>query len=220
MEILRAKKIVKSYSDGQKKLLVLDGLDLVVNKADKIIITGESGCGKSTLMHILGSLDTPDGGQITYLGKKCSNQNKLHNEFIGFVFQSHYLLQDFTVLENVALPMFIKTGNLLKSKKYAREILKILRLTDKMDAFPSKLSGGQAQRTAVARAVINRPPIILADEPSGSLDTKNKNALIEMFLDLNQRFDLSFVIVSHNIDLAQKMDKHYLLEQGKLKQVE
>ncbi len=216
MEILRAENIFKSYEDGNSRLQVLSGLNFVVQKGQTNIITGESGCGKSTLLHILGSLDSPDSGQVLYGGEPVRDMNRLRNEFLGFVFQSHYLLQEFTVLENVAMPMFIKTKNMTQSKKEALEILRVLGLEAKADALPSKLSGGQAQRVAVGRAIINRPKLILADEPSGSLDHKNKDNLIRIFLELNQRFEQAFVIVTHNLELTSKMDKHYILSGGAL----
>ncbi len=216
MEILRAENIFKSYQDGNSRLQVLSGLNLVVKKGQTNIVTGESGCGKSTLLHILGSLDSPDSGKVYYQGELVRDMNELRNQFLGFVFQSHYLLQEFTVLENVAMPMFIKTKSMTKSKKEAREILKVLGLESKADALPGKLSGGQAQRVAVGRAIVNRPKLILADEPSGSLDHKNKDNLIRIFLELNQRFEQAFVIVTHNLELTSKMDKHYILDEGVL----
>jgi len=216
MEILRAENIFKSYEDGNSRLHVLKGLNLVVEKGQTNIVTGESGCGKSTLLHILGSLDSPDSGRVLYEGELVRDMNSLRNEFLGFVFQSHYLLQEFTVWENVAMPMFIKTKNMTKSKKEALEILKVLGLLDKADALPSKLSGGQAQRVAVGRAIVNRPKLILADEPSGSLDHKNKDNLIRIFLELNKRFEQAFVIVTHNLELTDKMNKHYILDDGVL----
>ncbi len=216
MEILRADKIFKSYEDGGSRLQVLEGLDLLVEKGQTNIVTGESGCGKSTLLHILGSLDSPDSGQVLYGGQPAGDMHTLRNEFLGFVFQSHYLLQEFTVLENVAMPMFIKTKDMTKSKKEAREILRVLGLESKQEALPSKLSGGQAQRVAVGRAIVNRPSLILADEPSGSLDHKNKDNLIRIFLELNRRFEQAFVIVTHNLELTSKMDKHYILDGGVL----
>ncbi len=216
MEILRAENIFKSYEDGSTRLQVLKGLNLVVEKGQTNIVTGESGCGKSTLLHILGSLDSADSGSVLYNKQNVQDINKLRNEFLGFVFQSHYLLQEFTVWENVAMPMFIKTKDMTKSKKEAMEILKVLGLLDKADAVPNKLSGGQAQRVAVGRAIVNRPQLILADEPSGSLDHKNKDNLIRIFLELNRRFEQAFVIVTHNLELTSKMDKHYILDNGVL----
>ncbi len=216
MEILRAEKIYKSYEDGNSRLQVLNGLDLVVHQGETTIITGESGCGKSTLLHILGNLDSPDSGSVLYKGRPVEDGNRLRNEFLGFVFQSHYLLQEFTVLENVAMPAFIKTKDMAHSKKEALEILKILGLEEKKDAFPANLSGGQSQRVAVGRAIVNRPHLILADEPSGSLDSKNKDNLVNIFLQLCEKFELAFVIVTHNLELADKMDKHYVLSDGML----
>ncbi len=216
MEILRAENIFKSYEDGNSRLQVLRGLDLIVQQGQTNIITGESGCGKSTLLHILGNLDSVDSGEVLYKGRPVQDGNKLRNEFLGFVFQSHYLLQEFTVLENIAMPMFIKTKNMLESKREALEILKILDLEEKRDVFPANLSGGQSQRVAVGRAIVNRPHLILADEPSGSLDSKNKDNLVSIFLELSKKFELAFVIVTHNLELADKMDKHYILADGKL----
>ncbi len=221
MEILRAEKISKSFKDANGILNVLCGVSLVVKAGKKIAITGESGSGKSTLLHILGSLDKPDKGEVLFLGSKidfkASSINKLRNEMIGFVFQFHYLLEDFNAVENIAMPMFLKTKKFSSSKREAENLLRMMGMSNRKYSYPNQLSGGEAQRVAVARAIINRPKIVLADEPTGNLDPKHSSELINLFLDLNRLYNQTFIIVTHNKEIAKKMDKNYVLSEGILK---
>jgi len=220
MRLLRAEKIIKTYQESNGKLLVLDGVNLEVQKGELCAITGESGSGKSTLLHLLGMLDSPDSGDIYYFDKLMTvndkNINEFRNQKIGFVFQFHYLLEDFTAEENVAMPMFLACKNFTESIKKTREILKQLSLIDRKDHYPNQLSGGEQQRVAVARALINQPDIVFADEPTGNLDSAHSAELIELILKMNKNLEQTFVIVTHNTDIAQKMRTHYHLQNGKI----
>ncbi len=221
MELLKAKNIKKSFPESEHRLEVLKGIDLNVNKQEKVVITGESGSGKSTLLHILGMLDKPDAGEIFFENKKIDfkmkNINKFRNQEIGFVFQFHYLLEDFTAEENVAMPMFLATNDKQKSISKANGILKILDMQHRKDHYPNQLSGGEQQRIAVARALINDPKIVFADEPTGNLDQKHSDILLDYLIKLNEEKGQTFVIVTHDISLAKKMDVHLRLQEGFLK---
>ncbi len=220
MALLKANDIKKSYSDAGNVLNVLTGLSLSVEKGETIAITGESGCGKSTLLHLLGILDKPDSGEIHYNGRKINFQHKqiagFRNQTIGFVFQFHYLLEDFTACENVAIPHFIASGNWNESVNEAKKLLTRVDMQSHYDKYPNQLSGGEQQRVAVARAVVNRPEIILADEPTGNLDPRHSDEVIDLLINLNEEEHCSFIMVTHNIDIASRMSSHYILENGKL----
>ncbi|OQX72020.1 MAG: hypothetical protein B6D62_00365 [Candidatus Cloacimonas sp. 4484_275] len=221
--ILAAIVPLKSYREAGEELLVLRDVNLTVNSGEMVAITGESGSGKSTLLHLLGMLDSPDSGEIYYSGKPVKvsdkNINIFRNRTIGFVFQFHYLLEDFTAEENVAMPMFLATQNFKKSISEARKLLKILDIYKRRKHFPNQLSGGEQQRVAVARALINNPKVILADEPTGNLDAKHSEELINLLIDLNKRQNQTFLIVTHNLQIAAKMHRHLLLEDGVLKEI-
>lgn len=223
MTLLHAKNITKSYIDADKKLTVLNSLNLLVKQSETIAITGESGCGKSTLLHLLGVLDRPDSGEIYYLEQKIDfNRNRIarfRNKTIGFVFQFHYLLEDFTACENVAIPHFIASGNWTQSKKKGKELLDQVDMSRHHNNYPNQLSGGEQQRVAVARALINKPEIVLADEPTGNLDPRHSNEIIDLMIALNSSEACSFIIVTHNTDIAARMQTHYLLENGCLKNI-
>ncbi len=220
MDLLKVEKIKKSYLESTGKLKVLRGIDLSVKKGDMVAIIGESGCGKSTLLHLLGMLDSADEGKIFYSGKEINVNNKGINEFrnkkIGFVFQFHYLLEDFTAEENVAMPMFIASRNYNKSIKKAKTLLKALDIQDRGTHYPNQLSGGEQQRVAVARALINDPEIIFADEPTGNLDEHHSDELINLMIELNKKNGQTFVIVTHNLEIAKRMHKIYTLKNGVL----
>lgn len=218
MKILEVKNLKKSYKENHSLLEVLKGINLTVESGEKLAITGASGSGKSTLLHLLGMLDEPDSGEIIYSGKKISVTDKAINIFrnrqIGFVFQFHHLLEDFTAEENVAMPMFISTQDYGKSLKKARYLLKELDLIQRGKHFPNQLSGGEQQRVAVARALINEPEIILADEPTGNLDKKHSEELLNLMINLNKEKNQTMLIISHNRNIAQRMGKHYILKNG------
>ena len=217
-EILKTIDVKKSYKETNGKFEVLRGVNLKINAAELVAITGQSGSGKSTLLHLLGMLDSVDSGKIFYYGKEKLVTNKNINEFrnqnVGFVFQFHYLLEDFTAEENVAMPMFLATKNFGKSVKAARHLLKSLDIFDRKEHYPNQLSGGEQQRVAVARALINKPDIVFADEPTGNLDARHSEELVELIINLNKEHGQTFVLVTHDNSIAQKMTKHFHLDNG------
>lgn len=217
MEILSCSNITKSY----KNLEVLKGVDLKVDKGEIISIVGSSGAGKSTLLHILGTLDRPDSGSIniqnqdpfSFRNKKLA---KFRNDNIGFVFQFHNLLPELNALENAMLPGIIAGESKIKSEERAKELLTILGLDHRLNNRPHELSGGEQQRISVARAIHNSPSIILADEPSGNLDSKNAQELHELFFSLREQLDLTFIIVTHNNKLAEISDRKVTMKDGRV----
>lgn len=216
-EILRAIHIDKSF-EGRS---VLKDLELTVDKGDLIAIMGKSGSGKSTLLHILGTLDAADHGELTIAGmhpdKMTKNQlSDFRNQRIGFVFQFHHLLPEFDLLENVLMPGFIAGTEKQSLRKRAMELIDYFGLGDVMHQKPGQLSGGEQQRAAICRALINQPSLILADEPTGNLDQQASEELHRMFGNLRTAFNQSFVIVTHQQDLASFCDKTYILQDGQL----
>ena len=215
--ILQANNIHKAYGDIE----VLKGIDIYVNKGEMISVVGASGAGKSTLLHILGSLDKPDSGDLSINGSNINglSRNKLaafRNSEIGFVFQFHNLLPEFTAMENVCIPGYIGRRKQSEVEAKARELLVLLGLEERMTHKPSQLSGGEQQRAAVARALVNEPKIVFADEPSGNLDSHNAEELHQLFFDLREKLNLSFVIVTHNPSLADMADRKLTIEDGKI----
>jgi lipoprotein-releasing system ATP-binding protein len=213
--MLKATGITKSYGN----LPILKGVDFEVNKGEIVSIIGASGAGKSTLLHILGTLDKPDAGNVELKGV---NVNRLSGELlsvfrnknIGFVFQFHHLLPEFTALENICIPAFIAKKSKKVAESKALELLDLLGLTDRAQHKPNELSGGEQQRIAVARALVNDPAIILADEPSGNLDSANASALHQFFITLRDNFKQTFVIVTHNTGLAEISDRVVTMKDG------
>jgi lipoprotein-releasing system ATP-binding protein len=213
--MLQAKSIFKSYGP----LPILKGVDIEVAKGEIVSIVGASGAGKSTLLHILGTLDLADKGELYINGTNISalNAKKLsafRNEHIGFVFQFHHLLPEFTALENVCIPAFIKGVGRKDAEVRAMEILDLLGVAHRAGHKPTQMSGGEQQRVSVARALINNPFIILADEPSGNLDSENATALHQLFFDLMDKFEQTFVIVTHNEELARISDRTIHMRDG------
>ena len=213
------KEITKSFGSLQ----VLKGIDLHIDKGEVVSIVGQSGAGKTTLLQIIGTLDRPDSGTVTIDGIDVSglSQRKLsdfRNRHIGFVFQFHQLLPEFTAVENVMIPAFIAGTPTKEAKERAAELLDFMGLADRAKHKPNELSGGEKQRVAVARALVNNPAVILADEPSGSLDTKNKEELHQLFFNLRDKFGQTFVIVTHDDNLASITDRTIRMNDGRLEQ--
>jgi lipoprotein-releasing system ATP-binding protein len=210
----------KSYIDSDQSIHVLADASLEVKEAEMISITGQSGCGKSTLLHILGLLDMPDSGRVL-IGNKEINSGMpeapmFRNRDLGFVFQFHYLVEDLSARENVALPMIISGHSSSSSLKYAGELLSTLGLAERLNRYPNQLSGGEQQRVSLARALINKPKIVLADEPTGNLDPDHSAEVWQMILRLNREHGQAFVIVTHDRDSARLASTTYNLANGKL----
>jgi lipoprotein-releasing system ATP-binding protein len=213
--MIRTTGITKAYGE----LKVLKGIDLQVEAREVVSIVGASGAGKTTLLQILGTLDRPDGGNIFYNDTDISRLKgrslaAFRNNNIGFVFQFHQLLPEFTAIENVCIPAYIAGKNKVEAEARAFELLGFLSLTDRMDHKPSELSGGEQQRVAVARALVNNPAVILADEPSGNLDTENKNELHKLFFRLRDTFGQTIIIVTHDRQLAGMSDRIVQIKDG------
>ena len=210
--------ITKSFGPLQ----VLKGIDLTIKKGEVVSIVGPSGAGKTTLLQIMGTLDKPDSGRIVLDGTDVGrldgkSLSAFRNRKIGFVFQFHQLLPEFTALENVAIPALIGGGSANAARKKAEEMLELMGLSERASHKPSELSGGEKQRVAVARALVNHPSVVLADEPSGSLDTQNKEELHRLFFDLRDKLGQTFVIVTHDEGLALKTDRRIHIIDGKIK---
>ena len=218
--IMQLKNITKTFKGLDTP--VLSKINLDVNKAENIAISGVSGSGKSTLLHLMAGLDKPDSGSININDKDISllSQNNmaiLRNQSIGFVYQSHHLLPDFSALENVGMPLFMRGSKYNKNLDKAKQILKKLGLSQRLSHFPHQLSGGERQRVAIGRALINQPRLILADEPTGNLDHNNAKVVFDLFVDLAKENRTAIVLVTHDIKLARKMKKIYYLSSGKLR---
>ena len=217
--LIRIEDVNKSYPlAGTKKLDVLKGINLNIYKEEICAITGKSGAGKSTLLHILGTLDKPDSGKVLFEGeniftKKEKQLSEFRSSRIGFIFQFHHLLPEFTALENVMIATMINGKD---DAGKSLEILKEVGLGERADHKPSELSGGEAQRVAIARALVNSPGLILADEPTGNLDTENADSIMNLIFDLRKKFKQTFVIVTHNEDFASKCDRTIKMRDGKI----
>ena len=204
-------------------LEVLKGIDFTINRGEIVSIVGPSGAGKTTLLQIIGTLDRPNSGHVLFDGIDISGYKEkqlsaFRNQHIGFVFQFHQLLPEFTAVENVMMPALIAGANMSDARQRAMEMLAYLHLTDRATHKPSELSGGEKQRVAVARALVNRPQVILADEPSGSLDTHNKEELHQLFFDLRRELGQTFIIVTHDEQLAETTDRTIRMRDGRVEQ--
>ncbi len=213
--MIKTENITKSFGDLQ----VLKGINIEIKKGEIVSIVGASGAGKTTFLQILGTLDKPDSGRIIFNNVDVHGLNekplsRFRNQNIGFVFQFHHLLPEFTALENVCIPAFVARVPKNKAESRANEILTFLKLENRLDHKPNELSGGEQQRVAVARALVNDPEVILADEPSGNLDTQNKKELHELFFTLREKYNQTFVIVTHDINLAKMADRILTIKDG------
>ncbi len=215
--MIQLNNIHKSFND----LEVIKGVDLTIESGSITSIMGASGAGKSTLLQMMGTLDIPDSGSVLFDGVEVTNLSKkdlakFRNKNIGFIFQFHHLLPEFTAMENVAMPGYIATNNKGASEERATGLLKKMGLGNRLNHKPNELSGGEQQRVAIARALMNKPKVILADEPSGNLDSKNARELHELFLMLRDEYNQTFVIVTHNEELAKYGDRLLYMEDGNI----
>ena len=215
--MIKAKDIHKSFGS----LEVLNGVSLEVSKGEVVAIVGASGAGKTTLLQILGTLSSADGGSLEIDGVQVAGLNdkalsKFRNEHIGFVFQFHHLLPEFTALENVCIPAFIARRDRAEVEQKARELLEMMGLKDRMEHKPSQLSGGEQQRVAIARALVNNPSVLLADEPSGNLDTRNRDEIHRLFFELRDKLGQTIIIVTHDEGLASMADRKITMSDGEI----
>jgi len=219
--ILECKQLSRSFHDGGLHVDVLNKVDFAVKPGERVAIVGSSGSGKSTLLHLLGGLDTPNGGEVYVSGHRISKmsekeRSRVRNQFLGFVYQFHHLLPEFTVLENVCMPLLLRGVKPAEATVTAHEILQKVNLDNREKHKLAELSGGERQRTAIARALVTKPGCVLADEPTGNLDNRTAEKVYQTMLELNRELNTSFVIVTHDMRLAAEMDRVLTIEQGVL----
>jgi len=221
--LLTVNDVHKNYRNdkGEISRSVLNGLNLEINAGKKVAIVGPSGSGKTTLLNLIGSIDQPDQGDVLFKGKSIlrfnsSERTAFRNREVGFIFQLHHLLPQCTAMENVLVPSLVVKNRKGEHEKRAEELFRLLDLWEIKDQKPGELSGGECQRVAVLRALINNPSLLLADEPTGALDEKNAHNLMQLLLDLNDRFNTTLVVVTHTMDIAREMDEIYMLKEGVL----
>lgn len=217
--ILQCQNLTKRYTQGTLDVDVLKGVNLTIEVGELVAIMGASGSGKSTLLHLLGGLDKASSGEVILDGVNLNQASetklaRLRNRSLGFIYQSHHLLGEFTVLENVAMPLLIAGETIKAAEQRATDLLKRVGLGHRIEHKPGELSGGERQRAAVARALINKPSLVLADEPTGNLDSKTAHSVYELLLELNQELQVSFLIVTHDHELAARIGKVLVMEDG------
>ncbi|MGD2167588.1 MAG: lipoprotein-releasing ABC transporter ATP-binding protein LolD [Gammaproteobacteria bacterium] len=222
VHVLAARKLCKTFTDSERSLHVLKDLDLEIRSGERVAIVGASGSGKTTLLQLLGGLDTPSSGDVLVDGESIASMSdtqrgRLRNRALGFVYQFHHLLPEFTALENVAMPLLVRGDSAALAQQAAGEILAQVGLAERLTHKPAQLSGGERQRTAIARALVTRPAAVLADEPTGNLDRRTGERVFEQLLRCNTDFGTSLVVVTHDPDLAARMDRVLELEDGQLK---
>lgn len=220
-EVLRCQNLSKVYESGPISVEVLQGVNFSIDAGCKVAIVGASGSGKSTLMHLLGGLDVPNTGTVQVCGEDMSKlsdagRGRLRNQSLGFIYQFHHLLPEFTALENVAMPLFLRGGSIQQATEQAQEYLSKVGLADRVQHKPTELSGGERQRVAIARALVTKPKVILADEPTGNLDRKNALQVQQLMSELNEELGTAVIIVTHDHAIADSMSKTYVLDDGNL----
>ncbi len=220
--VLQCRTIVRRFDEGGSTLEVLSGVDLAVESAERMAIIGASGSGKTTLLQIMGGLDAPTSGEVLVAGQAMHEMSEigkgnLRNRYLGFVYQFHHLLPEFSAAENVAMPLMIRRIAKEAALEQARSLLERVGLGEGLTHKPGELSGGERQRAAVARALITRPKLVLADEPTGNLDAGNGEHVLQLMLELNRELETSLVIVTHDHSIAERMDRIMILEDGKLR---
>ncbi len=223
-QILKVNGVSKSYHDGNNVTEVLKNVDLEVYQGEQLAIVGSSGSGKSTLLHVMGTLDKPTQGSVIIdnedvYGISSSRQSELRNKDLGFIYQFHHLLPEFSALENVAMPAFIQGVNKKQATEDAKALLIRVGLGHRLEHTPAELSGGERQRVAIARALINKPKVVLADEPTGNLDAASGESVYALIKELSQQIGTAFVVVTHDRELAAKMDRQLIMTAGKLESI-
>jgi lipoprotein-releasing system ATP-binding protein len=219
--VLACRQLVREFREGDKVLRVLRGADLEIHAGERVAIIGESGSGKTTLLQLLGGLDLPTSGSVLVNGRDIAAMNgtergELRNRALGFVYQFHHLLPEFSALENVAMPLLLRRDSISEIRAAATELLERVGLADRLTHRPGELSGGERQRAAVARALITRPSVVLADEPTGNLDHATGERVFKLMLELNREYQSSLVVVTHDLNLAARMDRVLTLIDGRL----